>query len=534
MFSVRLALRSRHVEVRSCIHCTNNRHNFEGLRHLTSTEREKIIVKADSIIQESTSSITTGKTNFYSTSPRRSSPLENAEKFHRIQLQSVRRYVTDEAPDKRPKKSNVFGDLSDRQFERFEMDEDEKAEEKFVENEARVYRRHRLTPGGYANLIKSHTEKGDLNAALDVLNLVKTNRDEATTYMYNLLLRAHAQVGDFRKCRSLYVTMKKRGLKCNSATYTSIINACANYHHTETALDYLGSLREEFMEKNIPLNETHYNAMIKAYGRHGNILEGFRMADEMRDKGLPTGEITFNSLLIGAISDREAGMRHALIVWHQMRRHRIRPTIITYNLMLRAVRDTKLGDLKLNDILIEESAETQIVLNEDAPPDLLRRYPSVNTLIYSRTAAKEAEEESEITTVQSDCPTENLPATTATGKDEKSLAIASKKIVNYPLEKIHSRNRLILFGGVTGFLKHMEEDGVTPDTKTMTILMELVPPSPAAEQRIIKTAKLHKVPLDIDFYNMLMKKRSIRRDYDGAKVCASYCSRRTKKLVVEK
>ena len=496
MLTLRLNLiRSNNVQVRSCIAKVNNlqsacRDKEFTLRH--ENERVKSIDSAKCC-----------SFRYYKT----------ITKKCRSQFQSIRAFSTQDLP----KKADLFGDLSDCKYEKVEMDEDEKKEENFEKHEARIHRRHRLIPGGYVGQIKSKIEKGDLQGALDVLDLIKENRDKPTIYMYNLLLRAFAIAGDFKKCRSLYVTMKKRDMNRNAATYTSILNACANYHHSETALEYLNDLRLEFSEKNIQLNETHYHAMIKGYARHNNILEAFRLADEMRDKGLPTNEVTFNSLLYGAISDKEAGLRHALVVWHLMRRHRIQATLTTYNLLLRAIRDTKLGDLRVNDLLIEHpKGSCRIILSDDNSPDFLNDPPSIDTLLIKQTLAKtknitdgKRREKNNAATASEDC----LPATVNSNSDDKD-------IINVSLDEIHRNNRLILFGGVSGILKRMERDGVAPDIRTLTFLMELVPSSTANESSIVKIARPKGIKLDVDFFNMMMKKRTLRKDYEGAKVRA--------------
>lgn len=86
------------------------------------------------------------------------------------------------------------------------------------------------------------------------------------------------------------------------------------------------------------------------------------------------------------------------------------------------------------------------------------------------------------------------------------------------MDAILKQNKLILFGGVEGFLEKMKNDRIEPTVKTVTYLMELVPDSTAAENEIIKYAKSKKISLDIDFYNMLIKKRALRSNKKDAKV----------------
>ena len=146
-----------------------------------------------------------------------------------------------------PKNANVFGDIGTREFDKVEMDEKEKKVEEFEENEGRIPRKDKMSPGQYADLIKSHIQNGDLSSAERVLEIVKKNRDKPTLYMYNLLLRAFAVHGDLKKCFKLYNKLKQRGMKPNDATITSLFNACSNSMDEDRSLEAVQELRRYFI-----------------------------------------------------------------------------------------------------------------------------------------------------------------------------------------------------------------------------------------------------------------------------------------------
>lgn len=79
-------------------------------------------------------------------------------------------------------------------------------------------------------------------------------------------------------------------------------------------------------------------------------------------------------------------------------------------------------------------------------------------------------------------------------------------------------DRLLLLGGASGFLREMEKARVTPDIKTFTQLIDVIPPTHAAEKMVIATIRKLGIKCDIDFFNMLIKKRSMRYEYESAKV----------------
>lgn len=394
-----------------------------------------------------------------------------------------------------PKSANVFGDISGKKFEHVEMDELEQEEEKFQDTEACVPRRLKFSKGQYERMVKSHLSKKDINSAVKVLDLMKENRDKPTMYMYNLLIRALSIQGELKKCFGLYNKAKKHNLEPNAATYTSLFNVCAMSSNKELALDYLNNLRQSLYEKQFPLNQTHYNAMVKAYSWHNQIGEAFRLVDEMMDNRIDVGEITFNTLFHAAIADKDNGLRHALAVWHLMYRWKVNRTVITYNLFLRTIRDSNLKDVNINDVLLPGYEMTRILLREEEKPDLLASPPFVSTLLPVTERCKVTQD-------------------SLVGANEQNLP----QEISINLNDVLMNNRLILFGGIEGLLNRMDADNARPDAKTITLLLDLIPNTVTAEDLLIKIADEKKIQLDIDFYNMLIKRRSMRFDYRAAKV----------------
>lgn len=433
-------------------------------------------------------------------SPINKSPLSQTCKFF-----PVRSFSSEPLP----KSADVFGDIGTRKYDQVELDEVEKKVENFDENEAKIPRRQKLSAGQYADLIKSHVENGDLSSAENVLQLVKQNRDKPTVHMFNLIIRPYALQGNLKKCFKLYNRLKKHGLKPNSATITSLFNVCSNSLDDITSLEYLHSLRSYLHDKNYVMNATHYNTLAKAYARHRQVEEAFQFLDEMRDKNLPIDETTFNNLLHGATSQKDTGIRYALVVWHLMKMGRVKPSLSTYNLLLRAIRDTNLGDLKVNDVLISNSEESKILISDGSRPDLLATPPVVRSVpeisLLQRSKRNEADQNI------------SKKKETSLATDDQNHSLQGDLFPQMSLDAIIRKNRLILFGGFDGIVKRIEDDDVVPDVKTITLLLDLVPNTKEAEKYVIRYAKNKKIGLDIDFYNSLIKRRCFRFEYKDAK-----------------
>ena len=108
--------------------------------------------------------------------------------------------------------------------------------------------------------------------------------------------------------------MKKFGLEPEDPTYTALFNACSNSPWKVDGLTRAKHLHDLMLEKGYEPNTTTSHAMIKAYGVCGDIQQAFVVMDEMLAAGLKPNAETFSFLLMACISDREAGLKHAIEV----------------------------------------------------------------------------------------------------------------------------------------------------------------------------------------------------------------------------
>ena len=396
-----------------------------------------------------------------------------------------------------------FGSLSvdEDQAEDDITDEGDKREEIFLKNPPT--NSQKLRTKEYAELIKEHLRNNRIKEAVNVLEvrMLKEDRVKPENYIFNLLIGGCARVGFTKKSFELYTKMKQRGLPVTGGTYTSLFNACANTPWLNDGLNKANRLREIMIEKSYEPNASNYNAMIKAYGRCKDLKTAFLLVDEMLEKNIPVKIDTFNFVLQACASDKEFGFRHALLVWHKIYQKRLQPDLYSFNLMLKCVRDTNLGDVEMADqvikqILLEDPRENNQILIEQE--------------FNSNTFENEVELVSRPTNKTAD-PTPNLLSPRPHLGDLVALNEVSAP-----------EDRLLLLGGLSGFLEVMQLFQVAPDIKTYTELLEVIPPTVAAEKRLLGSLRKASIKCDIDFFNILIKKRSMRFDYEGAKVINIY------------
>lgn len=388
---------------------------------------------------------------------------------------------------------DTFGTLSpnvtsaDDHFE----DEGDIKEEEFLTNIPR--RSQKLSRKQYADLIKDHLKNRRIKEAIDILEvkMLKNDRVQPVNYIYNLLIDGCAREGYTKMAFNLFTKMRQRGLKATGSTYTSLFNACANSPWHNSGLEKAQRVREIMIEKGYEPNEQTYNAMIKAFGRCNDIKTAFELADEMSAKDIPILTETFNFLLQACISDKEFGFRHALLVWHKMFQRRLEPDIYSFNLILRSCRDCQLGDLEtteevLQTILLRNPEEAKIMIGSD-----------------------NSEESSELEIQNPNRSNGSMPNLLAL-KPHMGNMIQMSEIK-------HPEDKLLLMGGFTGFLETMKAFDVKPDLYTFTELLEVIPPTTAAEKRLLAQIKKQEIKCDVDFFNVLMKKRCMRYEYDEAR-----------------
>lgn len=466
---------------------------------------------------------------------------------------------------------DTFGTLS-RRLNRDKVvleDEGDVQEEKYVKNTPLPSQQ--LTTMQYADIIKQYLGHKRLKEAINVLEIrmLKEDRVKPENYIYNILIGACADVGYTKKAFSLYNNMKKRALKATGDTYTCLFHACSNSPFASDGLKRATNLRELMNEKGVEPNLTNYNAMIKAFGRCGDLAMAFKIVDEMVSKDMKIRVHTFNHLLQACISNKENGLRHALIVWRKMLKMREKPNIYSFNLILKCVKDCNMGSRADIEELISV-IQDQIALESKKPSELEQSKPALSTQSKNKNYKNEkpitkVKDELEILSdlkplqMKEDAENTNEPdCTRESGLDipkscdqpdlssesnkpavqqdynvslqlvKRTIPIEVRTVPNLlakelQLEQVLSlqevgtvQEKFAVIGGQEDFLKEMKACSVKPDIKIFTQMLPLLEETEDAEIKLLDTMKTLDLKADIDFYNMLIKKRCLRSDYNAA------------------
>uniref|UniRef100_A0A023GN86 Putative pentatricopeptide repeat-containing protein n=1 Tax=Amblyomma triste TaxID=251400 RepID=A0A023GN86_AMBTT len=359
--------------------------------------------------------------------------------------------------------------------------------------------------------------------------------------MFTLLIGGCGRVGYTKMAFKLYKMMRDRGLNPTPATLTGLFNSCAEGPYPEMGLEKAHKLYEQMKLKSwVPSNLT-YHAMIKAFGKCGDLDMAFRVMDEMADAKHAITSETFAFLLMACISDKEAGFALGLKVMRTMLWKKIRPSVYCYNLFLRTVRECGVGPPELFHELLESSKprKAKLVdgqknaaggsksvemlrieahLSDGGGAESSNEDPRIDPTVGADGASGQHFRSDEAADGSASSPGEaatstslmTLPNLLAPGFKHTGEIVGLGEV----REPYH---RLLMCGGVKGMMDHFRDMSVHPDAKTMTLLLDCIPNDCKAETELIAEADKFGVKLDIDFFNMLIKRRAFRHDKETAK-----------------
>ncbi|XP_005003762.1 pentatricopeptide repeat-containing protein 1, mitochondrial [Cavia porcellus] len=426
--------------------------------------------------------------------------------------------------------------------------------------EPKSWQGRKNTPYWYFFQCKRLIKEGKLAEALELFErqMLKEERLQPLECNYTVLIGGCGRAGYLKKAFRLYNDMKKRDLEPSDATYTALFNVCAESPWKDSALQSALKLQQQLRAKNFQLNLKTYHALLKVAAKCADLRMCLDVFKEIVYKGHVVTEETFNFLLMGCIQDKKTGFRHALQVWRQMLSLGIKPNRHGYNLLLGAARDCGLGDPEVASRLLLRSSEEMVLLPHQEgkqragkrdPPragggtsarllvEALERQlcmelspalevppePLKSTVSDKAQPEVETNKETSHTAALTLRPPKPLPLeleVNLLALGAVSPAVVSLGAVTTPAD------RLVLMGGLEGFLGKMAEHGLRPNIKTLTLLAEVVEPGSPAESSLLTILDRHQVEADVTFFNTLMRKKSKLGDLEGAKALLPVLAKR--------
>lgn len=207
----------------------------------------------------------------------------------------------------------------------------------------------------------------------------------------------------------------------------------------------------------------------------------------------------------------------------------ITPDLKNYNLLLRAARDCGIGDPALaTDILLrsdhdgrkEPTAGRGVVDVDLLERQLFLQQDPHRDSHHQDSRRSEGEEPTHLIPVRQ---TENTPLPVDPEADSTAPNLLElfegKQCSVLSLSTVDAvSDRLALIGGARGFLEKLEANKLIPDLRTLTLLADTMEPSYQALQLLLKSAKQHRVKLDVAFFNSVIRRVARASNLEDAKV----------------
>ena len=378
-------------------------------------------------------------------------------------------------------------------------------------------------PKDYEKKIEDLLQKRRLVEALKVMDdEMKEECVKPNIETFKLLMQACSKVGNVKKTYDLLRRYLASGDEPTFGMYSNVFHACVNAPEEtkKQSLKFAYATENNLMKKYqtslpIPL----YNTMIAAFSHCGDTERAFGILDEMKAKGVDVHLETLNHVLQACISDKDIGFRLAVSVYRKvLQKRHVKPNAITFNLLLRATRDCGVGsDEAVNDLLIEAMTSKQVRAFQqkllDASDPKLLKSPNIEDVKENPEADPGMNRK--VVIVEKDSEFIQKPQLPNLLAKRPNMDFISGLSPNFLKS---SDGRLELFGGITGFLETMSKDFEAKiDAKTYSLLLACSRNCPENDELILSHMQSSNFRPDIDFFNQLIKHRSHRRDYEGAK-----------------
>jgi pentatricopeptide repeat domain-containing protein 1 len=218
-------------------------------------------------------------------------------------------------------------------------------------------------------------------------------------------------------------------------------------------------------------------------------------------------------------------------------KHKVTPDIYHYNLLIRAIKECGIGDPLLANQLLHNhiptrqslAVETGLSLSKLTSGDSgIDTHSAQDTSIQIEPISNNANKSwwaykpDTLQTIGESFNQNNSNLNSISVLDADIPDILTYKgdfsMVSGLLNVDSPQNRLALFGGLPKILINMKRDGVQPDIRTFTQFLDLIPSNVDSEMDLLVMMNINNVKPDVDFFNLLIRKRNLRHDRIHARV----------------
>ncbi|XP_058093219.1 pentatricopeptide repeat-containing protein At5g06540-like [Magnolia sinica] len=194
------------------------------------------------------------------------------------------------------------------------------------------------------------SHSGDLDYALKLFE----NTQDPNSFMWNTIIRAHADSPNSSNAIFLYMRMRRQGVVPGKHTFPFLLKACTNHHSISCGRQ----VHAHVVKHGLDLDLYVVNGLIRCYGFCGNIHDGRELFDESPERNL----IIWTTMISGYAQNFCSN--EALMLFDQMAMEGIEPNSATLASVLSAC--ARLGGLDLGErihaFIREKGIEVGVIL----------------------------------------------------------------------------------------------------------------------------------------------------------------------------
>ncbi|KDP27196.1 hypothetical protein JCGZ_19895 [Jatropha curcas] len=141
----------------------------------------------------------------------------------------------------------------------------------------------------WTSMMTGYIQHGQANESIDLFRLMRSEQIDHDSVALTILLQAFCQLGHLSLAKEVHCHLYRAHDKRDIPVINSLITLYAKCGKLNMARNLFENATEKCT--------TSWNAMIAAYGMHGNCLDALKLFDSMKGKNIEPDEVTFTSLL---------------------------------------------------------------------------------------------------------------------------------------------------------------------------------------------------------------------------------------------
>ncbi|KAL0459909.1 UNVERIFIED_CONTAM: Pentatricopeptide repeat-containing protein, chloroplastic [Sesamum latifolium] len=220
----------------------------------------------------------------------------------------------------------------------------------------------------YTALMSAYSRSGLFDKAFYILEKMKTTSDcQPDVYTYSILIKSCLQFNDFGKVQSLLSDMEIQGIKPNTITYNTLLDA---YGKAKKFIEMESLLVQMLRQRECQPDVWTMNSSLRAFGGSGQIEMMEKCYEKFQRAGIEPNIKTFNILLDSY--GKTGNYEKMSSVMQYMQKYHFSWTLVTYNIVIDAF--GRAGNLKQMEFLFRLMQSERIKPNCVTLCSLVRAY----------------------------------------------------------------------------------------------------------------------------------------------------------------